>query len=145
MSRKLKLFFDVNLSRLLARELYEFYKSDFPDLEVKHLTEFTQSDAPDPDWIALLQKESDWIVISCDRGKNSKLEQKLPLICKKLKVTHILLSSGLAKKTKAEQKQAIAAVWQDIVAFASHPAGSQALLRLVQTKSDLKVCLQINS
>ena len=145
MSKALKLFFDENLSLLLAKELLEFYKSDYPQLEVRHLTEFTRKGAPDPNWIGLLRNEPDWIVVSADRGVNSKPEEKLPLICKKYGLSCILLSGKLSLKTKAEHKQAIVGVWHQIVAFSDLPKGSEARLCLTQVKGVTGSFLRIKS
>ncbi len=134
MSKALKLFFDENLSLLLAKEIFEFYKSDYPLLEIRHLTEFTRKGAPDSDWTGLLKAGPNWIVVSADRGVNSRPDEKLPLICKKYGISCILLSGKLSLKTKAEHKQAIVGAWQQIVAFSGLPKGTEARLCLTQAK-----------
>jgi PIN like domain len=136
---KLKLFFDENISSILANELFEFYKTDYPQLSIKHLRDFTRADSKDPVWIELLSKEPGWIVISADRGINSKPSEKLPMICKQYSISLIMLTSAAQKRGKAEQKQIIVNVWSEIVKFSELPAGSSALLGGTVDRAFLRV------
>jgi hypothetical protein len=124
----LKLFFDENMSSLLATELFDFYKIDYPDLVIKHLRDFTRASSPDPKWISLLSKEPGWVVISGDRGVNSTQDLKLPLICKQYSISLIMLTGGAVKRGKASQRQSIVGVWDEIVSFSKLKAGSTAVL-----------------
>ena len=117
MNGPLKLFFDENMSSLLATELFDFYKIDCPDLVIKHLRDFTRASSPDPEWISLLSKEPGWVVISGDRGVNSTQDLKLPLICKQYSISLIMLTGGAVKRGKASQRQSIVGVWDEIVSF----------------------------
>jgi hypothetical protein len=68
-----------------------------------------------------------WIVITCDHGKDKKKE-RLPLICKAWKITHIALSPTLLRKGPTHQKNAIVSVWEEIFDLDKYPAGTQVVL-----------------
>jgi hypothetical protein len=127
--RVIKLFFDANLSRVLVSELLAFYQNDYPNLQIKHLTEFTRADAQDPDWVRMLASEStEWVVITADRGINSRRSQKLPLICRQYDIRHILFTGTLLTRGTLHHKQAIVSVWLDIIDFCRTAPGSCAKL-----------------
>lgn len=127
MNPSFKLFFDECCSKRLARRIVEIYSECYPEIQTKHLFDFWAPGADDPDWIAFLQKEKDWIVITADRGKDPK-KQKLPLICAKLKVTHISLTPALCHAGYKEHKQALLSLWPQIMKSPLAPKGTKISL-----------------
>lgn len=127
MSHELKLFFDVCCSPLLPRELLAFYSPDYPGLQVMHLLDKFRQSSADSRWLASLQKDKSWIVITCDQGRDKKKE-KLPEICKRLGITHVAFSSELIRKGVTEQKNALVAVWTEILLLSRLPPGTQVKL-----------------
>jgi hypothetical protein len=122
----LKLYSDVCCSKRLPLDLLALYKPQYPDLEARHLLEGHKTDAADSDWLAPL-RDKGWIVITCDHGKDKKKE-RLPLICRAWKITHIALSPTLLRKGPTHQKNAIVSVWEEIFDLDKYPAGTQVVL-----------------
>jgi hypothetical protein len=128
----------------LVAELLAFYQQDYPNLQIKHLTEFTRADAPDPDWVRMLASEStEWVVITADRGVNSRRSQKLPLTCRQYHIRHILFTGTLLSRGTLHHKQAIVSVWLDIVDFCGEAPGSCAKLGLQATADITRASFRI--
>jgi hypothetical protein len=119
-----KLFFDECCSPKLPGNIVEAYKDDFPDVQTKHLTEFFKAGTDDSKWVAILEKEKDWIVITADRGKESK-KPKLPLICYQQGITHLSMTPALAHDGYSAHKHALFAVWLQIVRVPLIPKGTK--------------------
>lgn len=124
MNQPFKLFFDECCSKKLARRIVEIYSECYPDLQTKHLSEFCEPGTDDEDWIPLLEKEQDWIVITADRGRDAR-KQKLPLICARLKITHISMTPVLKNAGYKAHKQALLSVWPEIIQLQSLPKGTK--------------------
>jgi hypothetical protein len=120
---RLKLYFDVCCSKRLPPELLEFYGPHYPGLETRHLLQDYRNNSPDSEWLSPL-KAGDWIVISCDRGCDGSKEQ-LPRICLAWQITHVLFTATLLHKGPAAQKNALAAVWEELFLLDTHPRGSR--------------------
>jgi hypothetical protein len=127
-TQPLKLFFDECCSKKLAHKIVEIYAECYPGIQTKHLSEFFAPGTNDPDWIPLLEKEKDWIVLTADRGRKGAKDQKLPLICGKLGVTHISMTSVLKNEGYKAQKQALLSVWPQIVKTPLLPKGTKVSL-----------------
>lgn len=76
----------------------------------------------------LANESAEWVVITADRGVNSRRSQKLPLICRQYKIRHILFSGTLLSRGTLHHKQALVSVWLDIIDFCSKAPGSCAKL-----------------
>jgi PIN like domain len=109
----MQLYFDECCSKRFKDDLRAFFAEDFPDLRVSHVLDHYNPGTGDSTWLKPLEDKS-VIVITADIGRDPSKE-KLPLICKKLGVTHIVFSSTLINAGYTKQKSAIAAVWQQIV------------------------------
>jgi len=120
----IKLFFDECCSPKLPGNIIEAYKEDFPGIKTKHLTEFFKAGTGDPEWIAILEKEKDWLVITADRGKETR-KPKLPLICCQLGVTHLSMTPALSHDGYSAHKHAIFSVWPQIVRIPLIPKGTR--------------------
>ena len=48
-------------------------------------------------WIPEIAEEGGWIVVSMDPGQHSRKSERLPIICRAFRVTHVTLSAGLEK------------------------------------------------
>ena len=123
---RLKLYFDVCCSTRLPTELLAFYGPHYPLLETRHLLQDHKGDCGDSDWLRPI-REDGWVPVTCDRGRDKKKE-RLPLICKEWKITHIAFSSTLLNKGPTAQKNAIGAVWEELFHLDQYPAGSQMRL-----------------
>jgi hypothetical protein len=127
-TQPLKLFFDECCSKKLARKIVEIYDECYPGIQTKHLSDFFALGTLDPDWIPLLEKDKDWIVLTADRGRKGGKNQKLPLICGKFGVTHISMTPLLKAAGYKAHKQALLSVWPQIVKIPLLPKGTKVSL-----------------
>jgi hypothetical protein len=82
---------------------------------------------PDSQWLEALRQDPSWIVITKDAGENSA-QEKLPLICREWGITHIVFTPGIISKGFVTQKNAIAAVWEQLFQLHRLPPGTQVKL-----------------
>lgn len=133
MRKVLKIIFDNTSSPRLPEDLAGFYDYDFPKLQVIHLRDKFAPNSKDPVWLKVIQEEGGWIVITADRGSTCATE-RLPIICKALKITHVLISAKIHSRGYAATKQAIAEVWKGIVVLSGFPEGTKAKLQYRGTR-----------
>jgi hypothetical protein len=126
LTERLKLYFDVCCSKRLPPDLLEFYGPHYPGLETRHLLQDFRTDSHDSEWLLPL-KDGDWVVFSCDRGCDGHKE-RLPLICREWKITHVLFTSTLLMKGPTAQKNAIGSMWENIISLPGHPRGTEFIL-----------------
>jgi hypothetical protein len=105
-----------------------------PSRPFTHVLDVFEQGTTDDVWVPQMSKEGVWVVISSDRGRQSGLGAKLPLLCKEHKITHVLLSSALHKKKSHEKVAVLALVWAEIERAATAPPGTRFKLRLRQSK-----------
>jgi hypothetical protein len=112
-------------------------KEDYPNLLIDHLAEHYERGEGDDVWLAKLQAEPDWIVITKDHGRDPK-KPKLPEICKTLGRTHIIISETI--QNNADIKHALTTVLPLLFLCPELPKGTQVRLNL-QTlhKTNLKI------
>lgn len=122
MKKPVKLFFDECVSPRLPRIL----KQQHPHLKTTHLTEHYKSGIKDSEWIPRLAKES-WVVITADAGIGSG-HGKLPYLCAKYKITHLLITPPLHHLGYEHYKQAIISVLPQITLLPLLPKGTKVLL-----------------
>jgi hypothetical protein len=100
--------------------------------EVKHVREFQREGVPDSEWIPSVAGEG-WIIISADRGKRNKLEaddEKLPYLCRKLGITHVLLSAKIHMMRGFDKAVIIAGLWAAIAEQCTCcPRGTRFVIR----------------
>ncbi len=79
---------------------------------------------PDSKWVPEISKQGGWVVITGDRGKKSKVEDKLPLICRSQFVTHVMFSGGLNKRPAYYKGVAIATRLPELLETADAAPGT---------------------
>ena len=126
MSQGIKLFFDVCLSKKLPKVIQSVYGEDHPDLILKHLTEYFQASDDDGDWLPLL-KEGGWIVITADRGRESKKTQ-LPLLCSHLQITHVSMTPAFHRSGYAIHRHALLSLFPQLTCLDLLPVGTRVSL-----------------
>lgn len=82
----------------------------------------------DDDWVPRIANEG-YVVVSTDRGKKISRGAKLPILCRRNKVTHILLTGTVHKLNQFDKLRAIFCVWPLIVSASEAPPGSGYLLK----------------
>jgi hypothetical protein len=99
------------------------------DVQLGHAIAMGFGATPDLEWIPKIARDG-WVIVSGDRGKHSRLADRLPIICAHYRVTHILLSPAINKRTGMFKLQAIMSVWSDILETCSAPPGTGYSLRI---------------
>ena len=126
MSDPAKLLFDENLGRPLVKAMagLAVFHPDKPKLS--HLLDICQG-GKDEDWIPLIAADN-WIIVSFDRGRRYG-GQKLPDICKHLKVTHVLAGPSVMKEKQFDKARIILSVMSELTKLSEAEKGSRFLLR----------------
>ena len=90
--------------------------------ELRHVLDFTASGTRDEVWIPSVAREG-WTVITADRGStpNKQRGEKLPRLCARFNITHILLSSAVQNRTGFEKLLTILSVWYKLIDIADDP------------------------
>jgi hypothetical protein len=130
--RPIRIIFDeCSISPKIVAELQAFYKRDWPHAELVHLIQRFKAGDKDPDWLARLQTDGEWIVVSSDKGKSDggNTAAKLPLICQKSSITHIIISPSIDKGGSAAHRQAFSEIWPVLMRVGELPKGSRLTLR----------------
>ena len=97
--------------------------------EIAHTIELFGKGAKDPDWVPRIMNE-DWLLVTEDRGKNSRQEERLPQLCRLHKITHVLVLPALLKRGgQFEKMRAILAVWPELLLMTEAPRGLRARLK----------------
>lgn len=143
MTAKLKLLFDECVSSpRLARDLKAFFTDGDGNCtaEISLLQDKFKGGEDDPVWLKQLSVEGNWIVITKDKGNSTG--PKLPMICQKLGITHVIISKGLEHAGYEALKQAFADVWQFLLLAPTLAGGTRISLRYTNTnprRADLSV------
>ena len=124
---EIKLFFDVCLSKKLPRIITAVYGEDFSGLQVKHLTDYFQQDDDDGDWLPVLERDKDWIVITADRGRDNKKE-KLPVLCSQLGISHISMTPNFHNAGFLTHKHAVLSLFPQILCVRNLPKPTKVSL-----------------
>lgn len=125
-----KFLFDECLGRPLTQALRNLIAFHRHQIGLLHIFDRFPPGTRDEVWVPAIARE-DWIVVSVDRGKSPG--PKLPAICAKLGVRHILLAPSAAQLPQFEKARAFLRVWRDALNLAQAPAGTRALLKLLQS------------
>jgi hypothetical protein len=123
-----KLIFDECLSAPILESLKSFLQTAGVSLTFKGIVEHQRSGVTDKDWIPKIALEGGWVVISSDRGKRRGGEppdEKLPFLCRKFRVTHVLLSGSIHSEKAFVKGQAIVAVWRELLTVTSATRGTR--------------------
>jgi hypothetical protein len=135
-TQPIQFLFDECLGRpVVEGQIAESLKFYGADAIVAHIFAKFQPGTPDKIWISEIAREGNWIVITADRGIHSRMEEKLPLICREFNITHIMLSRGLHKRNIYYKALAIESSWSEIIATASAPPGTGFVLSMSENQT----------
>ena len=141
MTQPIRFFFDECISRSVVEgqiakslSLYTVHAS------VMHLfSKYPRDKYPhgvkDRAWIPELAGEGGWVIITMDRGKHSRKSESLPIISRAFRITHIMLSAGLAKRSMYYRALAIEACWPNLMNAAEQTPGAGFILSIHETPS----------
>lgn len=118
MSDRVRLFFDeCCLGKRAVDKLEVLIGLSDERVELKHLLSAFPPGTLDREWIPRVASEG-WTVITSDRGKSKPNRGKLPEICRRYHVTHIVFSRSMHKRRDFEKVAAIMGLWSGILAAA---------------------------
>jgi hypothetical protein len=125
---EIKLFFDQCLSTRLPRIVLQTYAENFDgQLAATHLSDCFKRDEDDANWVPKLADQSNWIIITADRGKDSKKE-KLPVLCSRLGISHIAMTPSFHQAGYLVHKHGILALFPQIVCVPHLPKGTRVTM-----------------
>ena len=125
MTQPIRFLFDECVSRpVVETQIAESLLLYGAEASVAHFLGKYSRGVKDRVWIPEIAEEGGWIVVSMDRGQHSRKSERLPIICRAFRVTHVTLSAGLEKRTMHYRATAVAACWPELIAAASHPPGT---------------------
>lgn len=139
MTQALRLLFDDCLSKHAVQALKTL--TDFSDgaVQVTHLVDLSLSGELDDDWIPRIATEG-WIVVTTDRGRKNR-GGKLPLICRRCNVTHVMLSAAIHKRNTFEKLRAIFDVWPSLLTASAGTRGAGYLLQATGAHGVKLICI----
>lgn len=123
----MKLLFDECVGKPHVDGIARLAQMDLSDErpEVRHILEFQQQGVWDEQWIPRVASEG-WILITADRGKKGpKKGEKLPRLCVRHRITHVVLSTGMHRRKSFEKMLAILSVWYVLLKLRDAPPGSR--------------------
>jgi hypothetical protein len=103
------------------RILVNMGKGEKPEL--KHILDFTASGTHDEVWVPQIAREG-WSVITIDGGRqpNKQRGEKLPRLCARFNLTHVILSPAVHQRTAFEKLLTLLSVWYELIDIADDPA-----------------------
>ena len=121
----MRIMFDECITQGVATFVCDFLRLYDPPIEGVFLVDYLRGQGQrDVVWAKQLQAEGGWRVITADRGKRHKNQQKrladgpdLHRILPECGITAVFLSSSLHSYKMAQKAQAIIAAWPDIHRF----------------------------
>lgn len=125
MSNSIKLFFDENIAPSIMVDLRIAVNCEWAFV---HFQERFVLGDKDQDWVGSLKDEPGWIVLTADRGSRSRKGDKLPDICVKHGITHILLDSQIHHMRGPQKLEALIQSWSNIVWVSESESGKGWLL-----------------
>ena len=127
MSQPLRLLFDECCSKKLAAALKRPPTPDHPGIETRHLLEYFDRGSPDQDWLAMVEREQGWVVVSKDHGRKGG-GGSLPRVCEARNITHLLFTPSLAGRKTEVHLQAMLAVIAQLPDLRKLPPGTRVKL-----------------
>lgn len=143
MNPKKLLFDSCCFGQTSVSKLKEFLIEDELEVEIAHLRDFKLDNSLDDVWVPKMVQEN-WVVVSSDRGTTKSKGSKLPLLCKKFRMTHILLSASVHNLKSFEKVKAILSAWPELGSVFEAENGTEFRLqkrgqigfRLIEQKPD---------
>jgi len=123
----LRLLFDDCLSKRAVEALKTLASYSDGAADFAHLADLALSGQQDDEWIPKIEKTK--IIVSTDRGRKNH-GGKLPLICQREGITHVLFSGSVHKLNTFDKIRAMFAVWPDLLNAAVGSTGCGYILKV---------------
>jgi hypothetical protein len=122
-----KLLFDECVGAHIAAGFGDFLRTQYAEAhEVRHLSEFQKLGTADEIWIPDMASKG-FVAVTGDRGKNGR-GKKLPLLCVKYSMTHIMFLPSIHSMKSADKIRAVISLWEDIAKASKSPRGSRFMM-----------------
>lgn len=109
MIKPFKLLFDECLGKPLVDRINGLVSLESEPSTLAHLCDKFAPGTCDSIWLPKVAEEG-WTIITSDRGKNGRV--KLPDICLRLSITHVLLGPSVLHKKQGEKAILIVEAWR---------------------------------
>lgn len=106
-------------------------------MELRHVLDAYKPGTTDPKWLEPLRKDKTWIAVTKDAGKHSP-DHKLPRICRAWKITHVTFTPALIQAGFTAQKNALVAVWPQIMRLGELPPDTRVRLGFGRQRGDIQ-------
>jgi hypothetical protein len=121
------LFFDENIPPDVVHRLRPLMANRPEKAELIHLVERFPAGTPDNEWADYCKRER-WLPITCDRGRRNR-GPKLPLVCRALNLTHIVITPKCAAQPARDLALTIASVLPLIIRAWEKPKSTRYVLK----------------
>lgn len=128
MTSLLRLLFDECVGKPTMLAIAELLVAEPEKPDLQHVLDFQSQGVRDEVWVPKAATEGR-IIITADRGKRGG-GAKLPLLCRRYGITHVMLSATLHHRKGFEKAAAILTVWPELAKLPNVPKGSGYSLRL---------------
>lgn len=124
-----KLLFDECIGKPHIERLASLVAIDTAnETHVKHILDFQEPGVFDEVWVPSIRSEG-WVVITQDRGRRRRGKgEQLSKVCRKQKITHVILSAGIAERRSFDKMLTILSLWYEILATRNAPPGSRFVI-----------------
>lgn len=128
MSAPLRLLFDDWLSKHAVNSLREIAQFSRGAVEVSYLATLNCEGKLDDEWVPQLAGGG-YLLITTDRAKKKSRGSKLPVLCRRSGLRHVMLSAAVHSLSQFDKLRAIFSVWPKLLNAASAPPGAGFLLK----------------
>jgi hypothetical protein len=127
----LRLLFDDCLSKNAVRALADIAQFSRGAVEVSHLANLDSEGDLDDDWIPRLTGAG-YLLVTTDRGKKKSRGGKLPILCQRNGMRHVMMSAAVHNLNQFDKLRALFVVWPHLVDASAADAGAGFVLRKKQ-------------
>jgi hypothetical protein len=124
----LRLLFDDCLSKNAVKASADIAQFSRGALEVTHLANLGCEGDLDDDWIPRLAGEG-YLLVTTDRGKKKSRGGKLPILCQRNGMKHIMMSAAVHGQNQFDKLRALFMVWPNLVSASDASPGAGFVLR----------------
>lgn len=138
----LRLLFDEMYGRPIIEAFSQLVEFDRSGTQVEQLINILGTNGvPDDEWLPQI-KDQGYVVVSRDKGSRSG-RAKLPIICMKLGITHVLVVGRIATLPQFEQIRALLSVWPALLNTVEYPAGTRFKLKMSGDRAHLECAVSL--
>ena len=128
----LRILFDDCLSKKAVQALADIAQFSRGAVEVSHLASLDSEGDLDDDWIPRFSGDG-YLLVTTDRGKKKSRGGKLPIICQRNGMRHVMMSAAVHNLNQFDKLRALFTVWPNLLSAANAVPGAGFVLRKRQS------------